>query len=89
MLDTDEAELYTLFRRAADRPLRVYHDWGRYDAHATREHWDMRITNARLNARLREKGYQPAGGEAPDGVGWGSWRNRTDRLFAVLFPPRG
>ena len=89
MLDTDEVELYLLLRPAADRPLRVYHDWGRYDAHATREHWDMRTTNARLNARLREKGYQPAGGEAPDGVGWGSWRNRTDRLFAVLFPPRG
>ncbi len=87
MLDTDEVELYLLLRRAADRPLRVYQDWGRYDAHATREHWDMRITNARVNARLREKGYQPAGGEAPDGVGWGSWRNRTDRLFEALFPP--
>lgn len=89
MLDSDEAELYQLFRRAADRPLRVYHDWGRYDAHATRENWDMRTTNARLNRMLRDKGYQPAGGEAPDGTGWASWRNRTDRLFAALFPPRG
>ena len=89
MLDTDEAEIFPLVRSAADRPLRVYHDWGRYDAHATREHWDMRATNARLNALLRKKGYAPAGGEAPDGTGWGSWRNRTDRLFEALFPPRG
>ena len=89
MLDTDETEIFPLIRSAAERPLRVYHDWGRYDAHATREHWDMRTTNARLNELLRKKGYQPAGGVAPDGTGWGSWRNRTDRLFEALFPPRG
>jgi enterochelin esterase-like enzyme len=88
MLDTDEAELLPLVRTAAERPLRVYHDWGRYEAYASREAWDMRVTNARFNALLREKGYRPAGGEAPDGTGWASWRNRTDRLFAALFPPR-
>jgi hypothetical protein len=49
----------------------------------------MRITNARLGDLLRRKGYQAAGGPAPDGSGWASWRNRTDRLFAALFPPRG
>ena len=27
------------------------------------------------------------GGEAKDGDGWASWRNRTDQLFAALFPP--
>jgi enterochelin esterase-like enzyme/outer membrane protein assembly factor BamB len=86
MLDSDEAEIFPLVRRATERPLRVYHDWGRYDAHATREHWDMRATNARLSRLLAGKGYRPAGGEAPDGTGWGSWRNRTDRLFEALLP---
>jgi enterochelin esterase-like enzyme/outer membrane protein assembly factor BamB len=89
MLDSDETEIFPLIRPAAERPLRVYHDWGRYDAHATREHWDMRATNARLSRYLAEKGHRPAGGEAPDGTGWSSWRNRTDRLFEVLFPPGG
>ena len=88
MLDSDEAEILPLIHSAAERPLRVYHDWGRYDGHATREHWDMRATNARLNQLLRKKGYQPVGGLAPDGNGWASWRNRTDRLFEALFPPR-
>lgn len=88
MLDTDEAAIFPLLRPAAERPLRVYHDWGRYDAHATRERWDMRVTNTRLSALLRDKGHRPVGGEAPDGTGWASWRNRTDRLFATLFPPR-
>jgi enterochelin esterase family protein len=89
MLDSDEAAIFPLVTSAAERPLRVYHDWGRYDGHGTREHWDMRITNARLGDLLRRKGYQAAGGPAPDGSGWASWRNRTDRLFAALFPPRG
>ena len=42
---------------------------------------------ARFNEYLRSKGYQPAGGEAKDGDGWASWRNRTDQLFTALFPP--
>lgn len=87
MLDSDEAAIFPLVRSAQQRPLRVYHDWGRYDLHGTREHWDMRLTNARLSALLRDKGHRPVGGEAPDGTGWASWRNRTDRLFATLFPP--
>jgi outer membrane protein assembly factor BamB/enterochelin esterase-like enzyme len=88
MLDSDEAELLPLVRTAAERPLRLYHDWGKYDAHATREAWDMRVTNARFNQLLRGKGYAPSGGEAPDGTGWASWRNRTDLLFEALLPAR-
>ena len=88
MLDSDEAAIFPLVRSAHQRPLRVYHDWGRYDLHGTRERWDMRVTNTRLSALLRDKGHRPVGGEAPDGTGWASWRNRTDRLFATLFPPR-
>ena len=48
----------------------------------------MRVTNRRFNDYLRAKGYRPAGGEAKDGMGWASWRNRTDLLFAALIPPR-
>jgi enterochelin esterase-like enzyme/outer membrane protein assembly factor BamB len=88
MLDSDEAKLLPHLRPAAQRPLRVYHDWTKYDAHATREAWDMRVTNARFDQTLRRLGHQPRGGEAPDGSGWASWRNRTDRLFETLFPAR-
>jgi len=88
MLDTDENDLVPRLRTAADRPLRVYHDWGLYGHSSTREATDMRVTNRRFNGRLRAKGYQPAGGEAKDGMGWASWRNRTDLLFAALLPSR-
>jgi enterochelin esterase-like enzyme/outer membrane protein assembly factor BamB len=88
MLDTDEDDLNPRVRTAAERPLRVYHDWGLYGHRATREAADMRLTNRRFNGLLRAKGYAPAGGEAKDGFGWASWRNRTDRLFAALLPPR-
>jgi hypothetical protein len=76
MLDTDENALVPLVRTAQARPLRVYHDWGLYGHTSTREGY------------LRARGFEPAGGEAKDGAEWASWRNRTDRLLAVLLPPR-
>ena len=87
MLDSDDELLRKQVKPAAEAPLRVYLDWGRYDHHATREAWDMRGANARFAAFLRERGYRPAGSEAPEGSGWASWRNRTDLLFGTLFPP--
>jgi hypothetical protein len=46
----------------------------------------MRRANQRFDAFLRARGYSPAGGEVPEGAGWGGWRNRTDRVFEALFP---
>jgi enterochelin esterase-like enzyme len=89
MLDTDGEVLLKQAPEASGAPLRVYLDWGKYDRRATREAWDMSVTNARFAAFLRERGYKPAGGEVPEGSGWASWRNRTDRVFGTLFPPPG
>jgi enterochelin esterase-like enzyme len=86
MLSSTEADLQKEIRAAEERPLRLYMDWGRYDMRGTRENWDMTETNRRFAAFFRERGYRPAGGEANDGAGWPSWRNRTDRLFQSLFP---
>jgi enterochelin esterase family protein len=86
MLDSDEDLLKKQVRSAAESPLRLYLDWGRYDRRGTREAWDMRVANAGFAAFLRERGYRPAGGEVPEGAGWGGWRTRTDRLFKALFP---
>jgi enterochelin esterase-like enzyme/outer membrane protein assembly factor BamB len=87
LLDVIENALKPQLRTASERPLRVYHDWGLYGHASTREARDLRAANRRFNEYLRSKGYQTAGGEAKDGDGWASWRNRTDRLFAALFPP--
>jgi enterochelin esterase-like enzyme/outer membrane protein assembly factor BamB len=86
MLNTDEDLLGKQVRLASETPLRVYLDWGRYDRRGTREAWDMRQANTRFSTFLRARGYHPAGGEVPEGAGWGGWRNRTDRVFAALFP---
>jgi hypothetical protein len=88
MLDSEEEPLRRLAPSAAQAPLRIYLDWSRYDRRATRERWDMARANAGFAAFLRERGYRPAGGEAPEGSGWAGWRNRTDRLYGTLFPPR-
>jgi enterochelin esterase-like enzyme/outer membrane protein assembly factor BamB len=87
LLDVIETALKARVHPASERPLRVYHDWGLYGHASTREARDLRAANRRFNEYLRSKGYQPAGGEAKDGDGWASWRNRTDQLFAALFPP--
>ena len=83
-----QAELKQHIRTAEVQPMPLYLDWARYDARATREAWDARRSAERFVPFLRERGYRPAGGEAPDGAGWASWRNRTHRLFETLFPVR-
>jgi enterochelin esterase-like enzyme/outer membrane protein assembly factor BamB len=88
-LTEQEDELAALLAGAGDPPLRVYQDWGRYDLRGSVEGWDMAEANRRLAERLRARGYEPAGGEALDGHGWGSWQNRPDRLFETLFPLAG
>ncbi|MCI0416233.1 PQQ-binding-like beta-propeller repeat protein [bacterium] len=67
-------------------PLRIYMDWGSYDARSYVGGWDLGKANKAFFAYLKENGYSPAGGETHEGYGWGSWRNRTDRWLVYLFP---
>lgn len=71
---------------AADLPLTIYIEWGRYDMRNSREAWDTRKTAEEFVAELRAKGYNVAGGEVPDGTGWPSWKNRTNVVLQTLFP---
>jgi enterochelin esterase-like enzyme/outer membrane protein assembly factor BamB len=87
LLDSPAEFIRSQVRDPGEAPMRVYHDWGRYGHQITREGFDNLEANRRFNQFLREKGYRPVGGEALDGFGWASWRNRTDRLFETLFPP--
>jgi enterochelin esterase-like enzyme len=87
LLGSSEDLLRKVAPWASATPLRIYLDWGLYERRATREAWDMGTTNARFAAFLRERGYEPSGGQVPEGSGWASWRNRTDRVFGTLFPP--
>jgi enterochelin esterase-like enzyme len=75
-----------VLEKAADHPLRIYLDWGKYDLRSPLESWSMVKAGRDLDARLRKLGYKPLGGEAPDGTDWPSWRNRTDALFEAMFP---
>jgi enterochelin esterase-like enzyme/outer membrane protein assembly factor BamB len=86
MLESGEAELQPEIATADLQPLRIFLEWARYELRATVEAWDMGRTNRRFWELLRDRGYRPAGGEAPEGFGWPSWRHRTDRLFEALFP---
>ena len=69
-----------------ENPLDIYLDWGKYDFRSPLENWNMVDTNRDFANFLRTRDYEPVAGEVNDGFGWASWRNRTDRLLATLFP---
>jgi enterochelin esterase-like enzyme len=82
----DENRLKALAAAAAGRALAMYFERSRWDLRAELEAWDIADTARALAAYLRQQGFQPVEHEALDGYGWGSWRNRYDRVFGFLFP---
>ena len=66
--------------------MTIYMDWGTYDLRSPHEAWDMVRDNRKAWSDLREAGYRPAGGEAPEGPTWQSWRSHTDEMLAALVP---
>lgn len=86
MLDSMRGPLEAIVPQASELPLEIYLDWGKYGLRNPHENWDLARTLRDFDALLREHGYEPRGGEAPDGAGWSSWRNRTDDLLTTLFP---
>ena len=78
-----------MLRNAEEQPLDIYIDWGRYDLTSPVENWSLREVNRKAVEELRERGYEPTGGEANDGSGWPSWRNRTADLLQAMFPTAG
>ncbi len=81
-----EIVLQNLIRTANEVPMRIYLDWGIYDARAPLEGWDTRRDSRRYYSMFQERGYRPAGGEVHQGAGWPNWRNRADRWLSALFP---
>jgi enterochelin esterase-like enzyme len=71
------------------RDMTIYLDWSRYDLRNPQEAWDIGQMNRDLAALMAEHGLKTLGGEANDGIGWSSWRNRTGDLFVALFPLPG
>ncbi len=68
------------------RPLRLYLDWGVYGLRNPQEVWDNRAKSSERAEQLRNLGYEVAGGELPDGVGWASWRNHADAVLRAILP---
>lgn len=79
-------QLTALMQDANSQPLDIYLDWGKYDLRNPHEAWDLAQSNREFAQALRGHGYKIRGGEMHDGTGWSAWRNRTDRMFAALFP---
>ena len=67
-------------------PLRIYHDWGRYDYVSPMEGTDIPVLNRRLRAWLTDHGYAVEGGEVNQASGWPFWRTRSGAALKTLFP---
>ncbi len=86
MLSSMEDMLRAATPAAADVPLDIYLDWGRYDPYSVVENWNLIESSRRTDQFLRDKGYQPAGGEFSGGYGFPAWRARTGAMLEALFP---
>ncbi len=68
-------------------PMRICLEWGRWDLKSPHEEeMNFRASSRWAWDLLRERGYDPIGGEVWDSTDFGSWRNRTDVLLESLFP---
>jgi len=74
---------------ASTLPLRIYLEWGRWDLISPHEEMNFRASSRQVWDLLREKGWEPMGGEVWDSTDWGSWRNRTGVMLETLFPLAG
>ena len=75
-----------LARTPSEQPLDLYLEWGAYDVQSPDENWDFRNAAREVFEFLVDRGYAVTGGQVPDGTGWSSWKNRTDRVLRSLFP---
>jgi enterochelin esterase-like enzyme/outer membrane protein assembly factor BamB len=73
---------------ATEHPLVIFQTWGAYHIRSPHEAWDQAAENRVFFEKLREAGYRPAGGEAPEGLGWNILRGHTDDMLTALFPMR-
>jgi hypothetical protein len=74
---------------ASTVPLRIYFEWGRWDLISPHENMNMRGWSREAWNLLRDRGWEPIGGEVWDSTDWASWRNRTGVMLGALFPMEG
>lgn len=75
-----------VMKNANEAPIKIYFDWGKYDTRSPLEFWNVAECGRQLDEYFRDRGYRPLGGQANDGSGVPSWRNRTDDMLESLFP---
>lgn len=71
---------------AEANPLLIYYDWGKYDLRSPMEGFGAVEWSRSFAKLLAERCSEFSGGEMHDGGGWASWKNRTGRIFELLFP---
>ncbi len=79
-------ELLNQLVQGEKRDLTWYLEWSRSDFKDTNNNSDAQADSQQLAQQLSERGYPLVKNEVGDGVGWASWRSRTDRILEQFFP---
>ena len=74
---------------ASSAPLQIYLEWGRWDLWSPHEEFSFRESSREMWDILRERDFEPMGGEVWDSSDFASWSSRTDVLLESLFPLEG
>ncbi len=84
-------EILAIVNDSEKQPVRFYLDWGKYEYRNEQGNYNWATLNRSFVELLKGKGYQVDGGEHPEGWGWASWRNYTDKVLLNFFatPPTG
>jgi enterochelin esterase-like enzyme len=82
-------QLRQLVPAAAESPMDLFLGWSLYDARLSNQQVDLGGVTRNFKAFLEGRGFTVSGGAAADGLGWSSWRNRTDQMLTALFPANG
>jgi enterochelin esterase-like enzyme/outer membrane protein assembly factor BamB len=72
--------LLDLARAEGENDLQIYLEW------SVNGYEPVRAFGEELVTALEEGGYSPIRSEVADGIGWGGWRQHTDRVLETLFP---
>ena len=82
----EDLVMVPLIHKSEGIPLDIYLDWGAYDLKSPLEGVDIGAASRRVAEILYQSGREFHGGEVNDAFGWGSWKNRLNRVYGTLLP---
>ena len=86
LMSAEGDELRSLIEGSPFQEVNIYLDWGKYDYRSASADYNWADNNRAFVELFRKKGYTVTAVEVNEGMGWTSWRTRTDKVLETFFP---